>query len=98
MQRDPFSRPLLWIAVIDLAMSVPIGAAWAIEYRVATPAAYLALTALRVLAWAWLLYRLLEPARAWQRYIDHGQRPDDAMLLAADACLQHAPRKFIVAY
>jgi methyl-accepting chemotaxis protein len=98
MPRDPFNRLLLWIAAIDVGMSVPIGIAWAIEYRFAEPLPVLLLTLLRMLSWVWILHRLLEPAREWQRCGAEGRTPDDTLLLAADASLQETPRRFIIRY
>lgn len=95
--RDPFYRPLLWIAAVDVAITVPIDIAWALEYRVAAPLPVLVLTLLRMLSWVLVLAYLLEPARAWQRCLADG-REDDALLVAADLSMQHTPRRFILAY
>jgi methyl-accepting chemotaxis protein len=98
MHSHVFYRPLSWIAAIDVAIGVPIGIGWAIEYCVAAPAPVVVLTLLRMLSWMLVLHHVLAPARAWQQCIARGDRPDDALLLAADACLQQTPRRFIVAY
>ena len=97
MQRDPFFRTLLWIAAVDLSASLPLGIAWTSIFSVAALGPFVMLTVLRMLWWIGVLRHLLAPARAWQRCIDRGQTPDDAMLLAADESLQQAPRKFILA-
>jgi methyl-accepting chemotaxis protein len=96
--RDALHRPLLWIAAIDVAISIPIGIAWAIEYRVAAPLPVVVLTFVRMLAWVLALAYLLEPVRAWQRCLAAREQPDDALLLAADASMQQTPRRFILAY
>ncbi|PRQ03616.1 Frizzy aggregation protein FrzCD [Enhygromyxa salina] len=92
--KDPFLRPLVWVAAVDLGLAVSVFWPWTQTYEFAEPGSMAALMTLRAVVWIVHLRALLGPVRAWQRQTDQGEL-DDETVLAADNALQRLTTHFV---
>jgi methyl-accepting chemotaxis protein len=89
------TRASVRFAALELATVVPTVVLWSVVLGAGDLATMFVVFLLRGLVTSLLWVRTLEPARRWH---DHGEALDDAELLAIDAAMADAPRRFSRAY
>lgn len=89
------ARASIRFAILEMATLVPTVVLWSLVLGAGAPSTMLVVWALRTMVMTLLWVRTLEPVRRWQQ---QGEALADAELLAIDAAMADAPRRFSRTY